>query len=46
MPVVIESGEESKQTKPDKEQRAKIFKQHMEIMKLREELHGAITEKQ
>jgi hypothetical protein len=46
MPVVIESGEESKQAKPNKEQRAKIFKQHMEIMKLREELHGAITEKQ
>ena len=46
MPVVIESGEESKQAKPNKEQRAKIFKQHMEIMKLREELQGAITEKQ
>ena len=46
MPVIIESGEESKQAKPNKEQRAKIFKQHMEIMKLREELQNTISDKQ
>lgn len=46
MPVVIEPAEESKQSKPSKDQRAKIFKQHMEIMKLREELQNALTERQ
>lgn len=49
MPVNVEEkppSEEPKSNKLNKEQRAKMFKQHMEILKLREELQNAATEKQ
>ena len=47
MPVNFDEkpAECPKSNKLNKEQRAKMFKQHMEILKLREELQNAAVDK-